>query len=524
MIDESFVDISRLQFAITAFYHFLFVPLTLGMTWILVIMESVYVMTGREIYRDMTKFWGKLFGINFALGVATGLTMEFEFGTNWSYYSHYVGDIFGAPLAIEGLMAFFLESTLVGMFFLGWDRLSKVQHLGVTFFMAVGTNLSALWILIANGWMQNPVGSEFNYLTMRMEMQSFSELVFNPVAQVKFIHTVSAGYVAASMFVLGISAFYILRGRDVAFAKRSFSVACSFGLASVLCVILLGDESGYEVGEVQKVKLAAIEAEWETEPAPAAFTLFGFPDSETQQTHAAVKIPYVMGIIATRSLDEEVTGIKELQQNHEQRIRSGMVAYRYLEKLRNGEETPENIRQFNQYKDDLGYGLLLKRYLDDVYNADEAQIQKAVQDSIPQVGPLFWAFRIMVACGMVMLLIFAAAFYYNAKRQIEQKRWLLKAALFAIPLPWIAIETGWFVAEYGRQPWAISEVLPTFMATSSLTFNDVLISLIGFITFYTILAIIEIWLMLHFIKQGPSSLHTGKYYFERQQQLQESQS
>ena len=249
-----------------------------------------------------------------------------------------------------------------------------------------------------------------------------------------------------------------------------------------------------------------------------------FPDSETQQTHAAVKIPYVMGIIATRSLDEEVTGIKELQQNHEQRIRSGMVAYRYLEKLRNGEETPENIRQFNQYKDDLGYGLLLKRYLDDVYNADEAQIQKAVQDSIPQVGPLFWAFRIMVACGMVMLLIFAAAFYYNAKRQIEQKRWLLKAALFAIPLPWIAIETGWFVAEYGRQPWAISEVLPTFMATSSLTFNDVLISLIGFITFYTILAIIEIWLMLHFIKQGPSSLHTGKYYFERQQQLQESKS
>ena len=207
MIDETFVDLSRLQFAVTALFHFLFVPLTIGMTWILVIMESVYVMTGREIYRDMTKFWGKLFGINFAIGVATGLTMEFEFGTNWSYYSHYVGDVFGAPLAIEGLMAFFLESTFVGMFFLGWDRLSKRQHLGVTFLMALGTNMSALWILVANAWMQNPVGAEFNYQTMRMEMTSFAELVFNPVAQVKFIHTVSAGYVAASMFVLGISSW-----------------------------------------------------------------------------------------------------------------------------------------------------------------------------------------------------------------------------------------------------------------------------------------------------------------------------
>ena len=201
MLDPDFVDLSRWQFAITALYHFLFVPLTLGLTWILVIMESVYVMTGKEVYKDMTKFWGKLFGINFALGVTTGLTMEFEFGTNWAYYSHYVGDVFGAPLAIEGLMAFFLESTFVGMFFLGWERLSKRQHLMVTFLTAIGTNLSALWILVANGWMQNPVGSEFSLETMRMEMTSFVDLVFNPVAQVKFVHTVSAGYVTAAMFV-----------------------------------------------------------------------------------------------------------------------------------------------------------------------------------------------------------------------------------------------------------------------------------------------------------------------------------
>ena len=306
------IDLSRLQFAFTAMYHFLFVPLTLGMTFLLAIMESVYVMTGKEIYRDMTKFWGKLFGINFALGVTTGIAMEFQFGTNWSYYSHYVGDIFGAPLAIEGLMAFFLESTLIGLFFFGWDKLSKVQHLAVTWLVALGSNLSALWILIANGWMQNPVGAEFNYTTMRMEMQSFSEVIFNPVAQVKFVHTVSAGYVTGAMFVLAISAWYMLKGRDLAFARRSFAIASAFGLAASVSVIVLGDESGYELGDVQKVKLAAVEAEWETHPAPASFTVIGIPNEETQTTDYAIKIPYALGLIATRSLDEQVTGLKDL--------------------------------------------------------------------------------------------------------------------------------------------------------------------------------------------------------------------
>ncbi len=233
MITAEIVDLSRLQFAITALYHFLFVPLTLGLSFMLAIMESVYVMTGKQIYRDMTKFWGKLFGINFALGVTTGLTMEFEFGTNWAYYSHYVGDVFGAPLAIEGLMAFFLESTFVGLFFFGWERLSKVKHLLVTWLVALGSNLSALWILVANGWMQNPVGSEFNYQTMRMEMTSFAEVFFNPVAQVKFVHTASGGYVTAALFVLGISAYYLLKGRDLAFARRSFAIASAFGLAAI---------------------------------------------------------------------------------------------------------------------------------------------------------------------------------------------------------------------------------------------------------------------------------------------------
>ena len=235
------MSLARLQFALTALYHFLFVPLTLGLSFLLAVMESAYVMTGREIWRDMTKFWGKLFGINFAMGVATGITMEFQFGTNWAYYSHYVGDIFGAPLAIEGLMAFFLESTFVGLFFFGWGRLSKGGHLTVTWLVAIGSNLSAVWILIANGWMQNPVGATFNPDTMRMELSSFYDLLFNPVAQSKFVHTVSAGYVTGSLFVLAISSWYLLRGRHLAFAKRSMIVASAFGLAAALSVVVLGD-------------------------------------------------------------------------------------------------------------------------------------------------------------------------------------------------------------------------------------------------------------------------------------------
>src|SRR6185437_7248163 len=330
MIDPTFVELSRWQFAVTALYHFLFVPLTLGLSWLLVIMETVYVMTGKPIYKDMTRFWGKLFGINFALGVTTGLTMEFQFGTNWSYYSHYVGDVFGAPLALEGLMAFFLESTFVGLFFLGWDKLTRRQHLAATFLTAIGSNLSALWILIANGWMQNPIGAVFRPETMRMELRSFSEVFFNPVAQVKFVHTVAAGYVTASMFVLGISAWYILRKRDLPFARRSFAVAAGFGLASVLSVIVLGDASGYELGDVQKVKLAAIEAEWRTD-TPPGFTLFGIPSQAKQETYLQIRLPWALGLIATRSLDTPVIGLDDLESKFEDRIKSGVIGYGALE-------------------------------------------------------------------------------------------------------------------------------------------------------------------------------------------------
>lgn len=522
MILDEVIALSRFQFAITALYHFLFVPLTLGMTFILAIMESVYVMTGKQVYKDMVQFWGKLFGINFALGVATGLTMEFQFGTNWSYYSHYVGDIFGAPLAIEALMAFFLESTMVGMFFFGWKRLSKVQHLACTWLMALGTNLSALWILIANAWMQNPVGAEFNFDTMRMEMTSFAELFFNPVAQVKFIHTAAAGYTTGSIFVLSISAYYLLKGRDIGFARRSFAVASGFGLAAILSTILLGDESGYQMGDVQKVKLAAVEAEWETQQAPASFTVFGIPDQEEKKTKYAIKIPYVMGIIATRSIDEEVPGLDKLVEEKVDRIHRGMLAFELLNKLKNGEDTPANRNAFSEVVDDLGYGLLLSRYTDDIPDADEAMIRQAAEDAIPTVWPLFFAFRIMVGCGVLMLLLLVTAFYKTARRNEHKSKLFLKLCLWALPLPWIASEMGWFVAEYGRQPWSIAGILPTYLSASSRTVTDLYLSIAGFTLFYGIFAVIEVWLMLKFARQGPGSLHTGRYHLEKKQTTEHS--
>jgi cytochrome d ubiquinol oxidase subunit I len=516
MIANEIVELSRLQFALTAMYHFLFVPLTLGLAFLLAIMESVYVMTDRLIYKDMTRFWGKLFGINFAMGVTTGLTLEFQFGTNWAYYSHYVGDIFGMPLAIEGMMAFFLESTFVGLFFFGWDRLGKVQHLAVTWLLALGTSLSALWILIANAWMQYPVGGEFNYETMRMELTSFADLFFNPVAQVKFVHTVAAGYVTGSMFVLGISAYYLLKGRDIAFARRSLRVASGFGLASVLSVIVLGDESGYTVGEVQKAKLATIEAEWETDEAPAAFTLFGFPNEETMTTDYAVKFPWLLGLMATRSFDETVGGIKDILDSNRERIKSGMIAYENLQKLRRNKQDQKAKTEFEARKDDLGYGLLLKRYTENVTDATPEQIEAATRRSIPKVAPMFWTFRGMVFCGFAMLFIFAAAFYYNARQTAHKQRWLLRLAFYGIPLPWIASELGWIVAEYGRQPWTIAGVLPTHLSTSSVSAGQLYMSLAGFAVFYTVLLVIELFLMIKYVRLGPSSLHTGHYHFEQE--------
>lgn len=497
------VDLSRLQFAITALYHFLFVPLTLGLSVLLAIMETVYVMTGRKIWKEMVRYWGVLFGINFVLGVATGLTMEFQFGTNWSYYSHYVGDVFGAPLAIEGLLAFFLEATFVGLFFFGWDRITKLQHMIVTWLLALATNLSALWILIANGWMQNPIGAVFNFKTMRMEVDSFYDILFNPVAQAKFVHTISAGYVTGSVFVLAISAYFLLHNRHIDLAKRSMSVAISFGLASALSVVVLGDESGYEANHNQKMKIAAMEAMWHTQTAPASLTLIGIPDEVQMKTKYAVEIPYVLGLIVTRTLNEPVHGIVELIDQGKQAIRKGMVAYAALTRLKQDPNDLSAKAAFTESQQYLGYSLLLKKYTENVVDATDAQIDAAANLLKPHVLPLFFSFRIMVACGLFFIVLFALGFYLLVKQKAHNTRWFLWLAFLALPLPWVAAELGWVIAEYGRQPWVVQGILPTFMATSSLKTSQLLISLGSFFVFYTFLAIIEVYLMVKYIKLGP---------------------
>jgi cytochrome d ubiquinol oxidase subunit I len=501
------VELSRLQFALTAMYHFLFVPLTLGLSVLLAIMETVFVMTRRAIWRDMVKFWGVLFGINFAMGVATGIPMEFQFGTNWAYYAHYVGDVFGAPLAIEGLMAFFLEATFVGLFFFGWDRLGRVQHWVVTCLLALGTNLSALWILIANGWMQNPVGARFDIDTMRMEVTDFSAVIFNPVAQAKFVHTVSAGYVCGAMFVMAISAWYLLKRplyREIAI--RSMTVAASFGLAAALSVVVLGDESGYTASQNQKMKIAAIEAMWTTEQAPASFTLIGLPDQARHETRYAVRVPWVLGLIATRSIDQPVEGVNDLVTQAQNRIRSGMVAYQAMAALRVHRGDPALTALFQAHVHDLGYALLLKRYAPNVVDATPAQIEAAALDTVPPVAPLFWSFRIMAGLGFAFIALFGVAFVLASRRQLERWPLFLKVCLWSMPLPWIAIEFGWYVAESGRQPWTIDGVLPTYLSASNIAASNVWVSLGLFVAVYSTLAVIEVMLMLRAIGEGPGWL------------------
>ncbi len=521
MISTELVDLSRLQFALTSMYHFIFVPLTLGLSFMLVSMEAAYLITGRTIYKDMTKFWGKLFGINFALGVATGITMEFQFGTNWAYYSHYVGDIFGAPLAIEGLMAFFLESTFIGLFFFGWDRMKKGTHLLVTTLMALGSNLSALWILIANAWMQYPTGAAFNFQTMRMEMTDFFAVILSPWAQAKFGHSIAAGYMTGAMFVLAISAFYLLKGRDIEFAKRSFKMAATFGFIATIFTIHLGDESGYLVAKDQPAKIAAMEASWKTHPAPAPMTVFGLPDHETQTTKAAVDIPWLYGIIATRSLDTELKGIKEIVAENEKRIENGIRALESLSALRRDPSNMALQEQFRRWENDLGYGMLLRKYTDEPSRATPEMIKQAARDTIPNVAAMFWSFRAMVICGLALLLIFGLSFYYSAKDLIVARRWFLRTALYALPLPWVACEVGWFVAEYGRQPWSIYEILPVHLSSSTLSVANVTGSLVGFVILYSALLVVEMWLMVRLVRTGPSLMGTGRYFHERQTKMTE---
>jgi cytochrome d ubiquinol oxidase subunit I len=351
--------------------------------------------------------------------------------------------------------------------------------------------------------MQNPVGSVFNPVTMRMELVDFWAIVFNPAAQAKFVHTVSAGYVTGSVFVLAISSWYLLKGRHLDLARRSFRIAAAFGLASTLSVIVLGDESGYAVTEGQKSKLAALEAMWETEPAPASFNIVAWPNEAKQANDWAVHVPYVLGLIATRSTHETLPGIKEIRVQNAKRVESGVLAVIALETMRKDTADAAARETFKAHEKDLGYGLLVKRYVEDVRQATPEIIAKAANDSVPKVAPLFWTFRFMVATGLLMLALFVVAFWHSAKGTFEHKPWLLKWAFWTLPLPWLAIHTGWFVAEFGRQPWTVQDVLPTFLSASSLTAADLWGSIAGFVGFYTLLLIAEMYLMIKYARLGP---------------------
>lgn len=504
MFEFDVVGLSRLQFAATALFHFIFVPLTLGLSFLLAIMETIYFVSGKDIWRRMTLFWGTLFGINFAIGVGTGVVMEFQFGMNWSYYSHYVGDIFGAPLAIEGLMAFFLEATFIGLFFFGWNRMSKRAHLIVTWLVALGTNFSALWILVANGWMQYPVGAIFNPDTMRMEMTSFVEVILNPVAQAKFLHTVIAGYITGSMFLVAVSAWYLLRRRNVDLAKRSILVGSAFGMLVSLGSITLGDESGYLIGEHQQMKIAALEAMWETEPAPAPFNVIAIPNQAEMKNDFAIQIPWVMGLIGTRSFTEVMPGIHELIERAEGRVAEGIKAYSALEAVRANPADIEAKTYFTENWRNLGYGLLLKKYRDDIANATPEEVAMAARDTLPDVWPLFYGFRIMVALGFYFLIFFSIMFWLSVKNRVgAMTQGRLKFLMWNIFTPWVAIECGWFVAEYGRQPWVIDGILPTAYAASALSVTQLSISLAIYVTLYVTLFIIGTKVMLHAIRKGP---------------------
>ena len=507
MVNSSVVELSRIQFAATALYHYLFIPVTLGMTFFLAAIETVYYVTGKPIYKQMALFWAKLFLINFALGVATGLTMEFEFGTNWSFYSSFVGDVFGAPLAIEGLMAFFLESTFIGMMVFGWERLGRGKHLAVTYLVALGSNLSALWILVANSFMQSPHGLAFDYHTLRLQLTSFSDLIFSAEAQAKFVHTSVAGYVTAAIAVCGISAFYMARNRHLELARRSFRMAAVFGVLATAGVITLGDALGFVGGNAQPAKLAAMEGIWQPEKAPMAFNAIAFPSQKDHRNYGVVQVPYLLSLLETHSLSGEVPAISELEKEAETRVRSGVPAVQALQVLSSHPDDARALSVFNQHKGDLGYGFLAQRYADDLSTLTPEQVTRAAKDSIPPVAPVFWAFRAMVGLGLLMFVFFVLAMIFSVRNDVHQRRWFLKIAPWMIPVPFLANECGWVVAEVGRQPWTVYNVLPTWMSASTHSVSYMVFSLIGFVLIYTIFIVIEMTLMVKAIRKGPEDVH-----------------
>ncbi|MCX7120815.1 MAG: cytochrome ubiquinol oxidase subunit I [Gammaproteobacteria bacterium] len=471
--------------------------------------------TGNPVYKDMTRFWGKLLAINFAVGVIGGITMEFEFGLNWSYFSRMIGGSFGPILAIEGITAFMLEATMFGLFFFAWDKLSRRAHFMVTLFMAIGACLSIVNILAANSWMQHPIVTSFNYQNMTLQLQSIAALYMNYLAQLRIGHVAFAAFLLSSIFVMGISAYYLLHNRDVEFAKRSFAIAVGFGFICCLMVVFFGDQNGLEVAQDEPEKMAAMEAQWHTQKAPAAWYLVAWPDQQAEKNDFTVKIPYALSLIATHSLTGTVEGADPIIQKYVGRVTAGIKAYTALDKIWAKTATKADMVTYNQNVGDLGFAYLLLPYTNDVAHASSTQILQAAKSGIPNMLTAFWSFRVMIGLWCLMFLLIICGLISAWRNTLLKNRFLLRCCVWMIPAPFIAAESGWVLAEVGRQPWAIHDIMPTFMGTSSLDEASLITSLVLFALFYGVLMAVELFLMFKFAKMGPSSLGTGKYHFEK---------
>lgn len=502
------VEWSRWQFAMTAIYHYMFVPLTLGLSFLLAIMETMWVRTGKAEWLNATKFWMKLFAINFAIGIATGLILEFQFGSNWSNYSWFVGDIFGAPLAIEGLFAFFLEATFFAVMFFGWNRVSRRFHLVSTWMVFIGSNISALWILVANAWMQNPVGMEFNPMTARNEMSDFWAVLLSPTAMSKFFHTVTSAYTLSACFVVGVSAWFILKKRHFEFARKSILLASVFGFLSIIATIFTGDISAQDVTRTQPMKLAAMEGLNEGGKG-APFTLIGLtctdpqlPSERMKTVKYGITIPKLLSFLGYHDFDAYVPGIQNIMDGYtsedgkvypsiEQRMTNGRLAidalktYKQAVKDKNDALASQSLQTLRANFQDFGYGYLSSPY-----------------DTIPPVPLVFYSFRLMVGLGMLFVLLFICSWWYAKKRKFEKFKFIPYLAIACVPLAYIASQCGWIVAEVGRQPWVVQNLMPTNVAITRIASGWVVTTFWMFAILFTLLLIAEIGIMFTQIRKG----------------------
>ena len=503
----SLVEWSRWQFAMTAMFHYMFVPLTLGLSFMLAVMETFWVRTGNEEWLKATKFWMKLFAINFAIGIATGLILEFQFGSNWSNYSWFVGDIFGAPLAIEGLFAFFLEATFFAVMFFGWNKVSKGFHLTATWMVFVGSNISALWILVANAWMQNPVGMEFNPLTARNEMSDFWAILFSPTAMSKFFHTVTSAYTLSACFVIGVSTWYILKRRNYEFARKSILLASVFGIFSILATIFTGDSSAQDVTRTQPMKLAAMEG-LNNGREGAAFTVIGLltdsdtlPSTRMKETRYAIAIPKLLSFLGYHNFNAYIPGINDILNGYtsfegktypslEQRMANGRTAiealkgYKQAVTEKNDTLAAQQLQVLQENYADFGYGYL-----------------ESPDDAIPSIPLVFYSFRLMVGLGMLFVVLFIFSWWYAQKRKFDKLRFFPYIAIICVPLAYLASQCGWIVAEVGRQPWVVQNLMPTNVAVTRIASGWVVTTFWMFAILFSLLLIAELKIMFTQIKK-----------------------